>query len=485
MINPKKELFKWGPIDGKILYIYSSFMDILDLYQSSLHESWPDVICYTNDMKTIVVIDNLHLREHGKKLFNKFILPKKKCTKIYKLWFAIAEKIAALCYTHQNSDLSTLSQQELSAKLQEFYLLYGQFWVYGFIPEIANWGGEKLLTEYIQKNYPENFNDIVEVLTAPEDFSFYQVEEKELLKEKIEDHANKYFWIDNSYGGVKFVDVEEFKRRKKALSAVKVKEIDQFAAKSKNKKTEIKTKYIIPKKIMQLASRLSFSIWWQDLRKKYIFMGLHVIHHFAKEIARRNNLAIGDVELYGLHEFLRLAKEGKKIDLRNRKKGYLSYYHEQGNMIMYKEGDEANVFIKPYADVKVDINVKELKGIVTSKGKARGYARILSGARHFDSMRHGEILVTSMTSPEFIVAMRKAAAIVTDEGGLTCHAAIISRELGIPCIVGTRVATRVLKTGDLVEVDADKGVVRKVDAEKGVVRKIDAEKEIVKIIKRS
>ena len=76
-------------------------------------------------------------------------------------------------------------------------------------------------------------------------------------------------------------------------------------------------------------------------------------------------------------------------------------------------------------------------------------------------MKDGEILVAPMTSPDYIVAMRKASAIVTDVGGLMSHAAIISRELGIPCIVGTKIATQVLKDGDLVEVDANKGIIKK------------------------
>ena len=70
------------------------------------------------------------------------------------------------------------------------------------------------------------------------------------------------------------------------------------------------------------------------------------------------------------------------------------------------------------------------------------------------------ILVAGMTNPTMIPLAREAKAIVTDEGGVTCHAAIISREFKIPCVVGTRVATRVLKNGDMVEVDANEGVVR-------------------------
>ena len=104
----------------------------------------------------------------------------------------------------------------------------------------------------------------------------------------------------------------------------------------------------------------------------------------------------------------------------------------------------------------------ELKGTVASKGKARGNVRVVldpkgPGARAF---LKGEILVTSMTRPEFLPLMKIAEAIVTDEGGITSHAAIVSRELKKPCIIGTRTATKVLKDGDLVEVDADRGIVR-------------------------
>ena len=67
-----------------------------------------------------------------------------------------------------------------------------------------------------------------------------------------------------------------------------------------------------------------------------------------------------------------------------------------------------------------------------------------------------------MTQPSYLAAIKKSAAYITDEGGITCHAAIVSRELKIPCIIGTKYATQVFKDGDLVEVDADNGIVRKI-----------------------
>ncbi len=94
-------------------------------------------------------------------------------------------------------------------------------------------------------------------------------------------------------------------------------------------------------------------------------------------------------------------------------------------------------------------------------GKVSGRARIVLRPEEADSVLEGEILITTMTRPEWVTAMKKAAAIVTDTGGLLCHAAIISRELKKPCIIGTVHATRVFKNGDLVEVDADRGAVLK------------------------
>jgi pyruvate, water dikinase len=98
--------------------------------------------------------------------------------------------------------------------------------------------------------------------------------------------------------------------------------------------------------------------------------------------------------------------------------------------------------------------------MVANKGKVIGKVRIIHNTKSMDKMQKGDILVSSMTKPEIIPAIRKASAIVTDEGGVTCHASIVSREYNIPCIIGTKIASKVLKDGDIVEVDANKGIVK-------------------------
>ena len=112
------------------------------------------------------------------------------------------------------------------------------------------------------------------------------------------------------------------------------------------------------------------------------------------------------------------------------------------------------------------VSRRELKGTTAFPGRVRGTVRRVMGHKQLDSMQQGEILVSPMTMPDFLPAMKKAAAIVTDEGGLTCHAAIVARELKIPCIVGMRHATTTLVDGDLVEVDASNATVKLLDKPK-------------------
>ena len=117
------------------------------------------------------------------------------------------------------------------------------------------------------------------------------------------------------------------------------------------------------------------------------------------------------------------------------------------------------------SDWSVNENVEglatELRGASAQPGMARGIARIVTTENiEFADIQPGEILVCDNTDVRFLPLMKKAGAIVTDRGGILSHAAIISRELKVPCVIGTKNATEILRGGDEVEVDASSGVVR-------------------------
>lgn len=163
-------------------------------------------------------------------------------------------------------------------------------------------------------------------------------------------------------------------------------------------------------------------------------------------------------------EFFHWIKTGvlPKDNLVERSK-YFAIVLDEGN---YKEvfgKDEIDEIIRQEGITEfepITEEIKEIIGLTAFKGKVIGKIKKVYTQREANELKEGEILVASMTTPELISGMRRAAAFVTDEGGLLSHAAIIAREMKKPCIIGTKIATRVLKDGDLVEVDADKGIVK-------------------------
>ena len=115
--------------------------------------------------------------------------------------------------------------------------------------------------------------------------------------------------------------------------------------------------------------------------------------------------------------------------------------------------------ITTLAEEKEEKLVTLCKGLPASPGIGRGKVKLIKDISEINLVEEGDVLVTAMTNPDMVPAMRKCAGVVTDEGGRTCHAAIVSRELQIPCIVGAKNATKSLKTGDTVTVDAVRGIV--------------------------
>ncbi len=108
------------------------------------------------------------------------------------------------------------------------------------------------------------------------------------------------------------------------------------------------------------------------------------------------------------------------------------------------------------------VDAKEISGQIGYKGTVIGKVKIVYTKEDLSKVLQGDILVSPMTTPDFLPAMKLAGAFVTDEGGLLCHAAIVSREMKIPCVIGTKIATQLLKDGDIIEVDANRGIIRKI-----------------------
>lgn len=154
----------------------------------------------------------------------------------------------------------------------------------------------------------------------------------------------------------------------------------------------------------------------------------------------------------------RVDKQDTKVEIEKRKQRYVLHKEH------FYAGSNVDDFLEKLGvelqDSHIDKRVSEIKGQIAQKGVVKGMVRLIEKYEDINKVGEGDVLVTTMTMPRYLPAMKKAIAFVTDEGGVTCHAAIVAREMKKPCIIGTKIATQVLKDGDEVEVDANSGVVR-------------------------
>ena len=268
-------------------------------------------------------------------------------------------------------------------------------------------------------------------------------------------HVKEYEWIKSRYGQSNPYTVEE---ARESLAAIDkdhfLKEWDD--EKAKLRKTLDFLKWEL-KEDFHWIELMQFIIYYRtqrtDIMNKSGYLAIPILTKFAQTLG----LEYEDL-LYCTYEELTERKIPSKDLITERKKNCVMLKEEDNiQCISGKEAEEINLIFKE--DVE---DVSKFKGQIACKGKVKGKVKIVMCKEDYDKISEGDVLVTTMTTPDMVPIMKKCVAFVTEEGGITCHAAIISRELKTPCIIGTKVAVSVLKDNDLVEVDADTGVVRKI-----------------------
>jgi phosphohistidine swiveling domain-containing protein len=336
---------------------------------------------------------------------------------------------------------------------------------------------KKIKSELKSLLSPEEFEDLYKILSTPIYNTYTSNEQMEILQAAFKNDLSpatidriyiKYWWTSLGWDNVKIHDKEYFKKRivkniKRKNLEDKINEIILRNKKIRAERKKIVKEHGFSQEIEYWLDILDHLTKYHDLRKEVQMKAIHAGHLIMLEISRRTKVAPKDLVWLWNDEIetMLLMNKLDKEELDKRKKAISVYITKHKFEI--KSGSKAldghEIFIKKHIP-KID----ELKGFGASVGKAKGIVRICHGSREaLRKIKKGDILVTGMTTPDYVPAMRKAAAIITDEGGITCHAAIISRELGIPCIVGTKNATSVLKDGDLVEVDAERGIIKKLN----------------------
>ncbi len=351
-------------------------------------------------------------------------------------------------------------------------------------PQVAADRLKELLTPHFRS--PADSEQAFITLTTPTEMDMMKEEEltatklslkKSLTKADIRTYGERYAWFFfNTYDRV--IADSFLAERFRELAAIPAKERTAFVRKAGEelKKhnaayTKILRKLKNHKEITYLAKlfgalgndRLELKKWWTG--SEYLFLD------FFEEIARRLGLGVEEYLMtYRLRDTYEALTSGKKLSPKvraERRKHYAVIL--KNDAVKFLESKEAAAFAKSHLKSAAEAHAaggSEIRGTVANTGTAAGIARLirvedlkelLADMKRF---RKGEIIVTTMTQPTMASMARKAAAIVTNEGGITSHASILAREFGIPCVVGTKTATDIIRDGDRIEVDADKGVVR-------------------------
>jgi len=436
---------------------------------------------------------------------NKSIIKKQKKNKKYideviKFWQSRRIKVDGVIAEIKRLDLSALTNKELFNLVWKLGQARHKIWPIGvYIESFDPWGDQILQAEVDFKKhqlsaedlktlvYPFNLSIINKSKLALVNLALKYKKQKPLLRQiKSKNFASfkklnkgqpflkdlakiqkNYFWQANSWAEVKILTgnhfYQEFKKiiqNKKSLIQQK-KETVNFHQAVQNKRTKLlKKNKFSPSEgnIFYLFAKMAD---WRELRKSLVLRVNHCFYLLIKELGRRFKLNLNLLKQADPLEFLDIRfNQGYINELNARSKHSILYWDDKTNKAYIFSGLKAKKLHSAFLNAFTKQH-HEVKGIIACPGLVRGRVKIIITEKDFKKLKPGDILVTQMTRPEFLPIMKKAGAIVTDEGGVTCHAAIVSRELKIPCIIGTQVATSQLKDGDFIEVNADKGYVRK------------------------
>ncbi len=219
---------------------------------------------------------------------------------------------------------------------------------------------------------------------------------------------------------------------------------------------------LIEKNKIKNYSRLEDKVNKLRVVSLYTVFEKKALSKLFQEIARRKNIAdytlLFNLEYSEMLEFVKSNTILTEKKLIHRKK-YVNLLTPRVRFVKFGRINykKYHKLFFPENNKKIIVN---LSGTTSYPGIVRGNIKVILKKDDVSRFKKGEILVTISSNPVLMPAIRKAGAIVSDEGGVTCHASIISRELKIPCIVGTKQATSLLKNGDLVEVDANRGIIK-------------------------
>jgi len=362
-----------------------------------------------------------------------------------------ASSFLAFVESKKNILTHALSDEELTGLYQQYNERFTEL---NYLPILfVLFASGPLAQEVLQWMSPEE----LAILAKPHKLPYLLEYERDML-EHDSTHAarlhQKWHWLPFDYYGAEEWDQTHFQQQLTQPNPGRLELLRNYPQRTQTQQEEILRQHNLTAEQQQLIKALQDLSQIQDERKRittisYPFLQKKLIN----EVSRRTGIPNSQLWLMTPAE-IAAALNGKKTNLAHRQQACAIEIHH-GTFVIHEQIPD---FLKSTQDKQQDT----LTGIPASRGIVKGRVRICKTSQDIKNMQAGEILVAPATTPDYILGFKKASAIVTDEGGITSHAAVISREIGLPCIIGTRNASEILRDGDLIEVDANRGMIRKV-----------------------
>jgi len=473
-------------------------MDMLGIFRKG------DIVYYTTKKK---------FDESGKRMLKKVLETPEWFIKTNKNLEKLSFRLIKVSKKLQKKNFSKLNEKQLEKVFSQHMKTHNNCHALGMPATILEWEHEYLSTylkDYLkklikEKNLPLKIGQTFSLLTTPLKESFQLKQEKELIEiasellkdkklkklfsekkakeiirllpsvnkkldKKIDSHYKTFRWLPYMYIGPAW-EKDYFVEQLKGL-VKEEKEVPFLLGRMNNRLKEVKEKQKELLKILgtdkkhQILFDISRQIiYLKGLRKDALYFSFYSYEPLLKEIGKKLNLSLNQLRFLWPSEFKKavLKKDFDRNELNERFKFSVFVYINGKKQTL--TGKKALEWAKKVPDSK-DYKINELEGSTAVPGMVKGIAKIINLPEDMVKMNEGDVLVSHATNPNLVPAMKKAAAIVTDIGGVTCHAAIVSRELNIPCVIGTKIATKVFKDGDLIDVNANHGIVKKLKSGK-------------------
>lgn len=347
---------------------------------------------------------------------------------------SIFEITASLPHFHRNSKKSIRKlikqKQELLQKLQEVYEIITTATTYIWLAH----GLEEYYKERLLKEVPKYISHDFDLFIG--DASFPRKKNAHAVMEEAMRKGMSFQKIAKRFGWLRMRDVfsDPFTE-------------GEIEAQIKNLSPHRKIKRVkIPLPLRSLFKEVQELVYFRTARTDVFFELLYEARPIFAAVAEQYHLPVSELRHYTIQSLL--SNNPKK------------YYP----LVAFASYNGIGFYSQEPVLQEIDASIQtSVQGLIAYKGIAQGHARIVKTVAELDKVKEGDVFITQMTFPSFIIAMQKAVAFVTDEGGITCHAAIVAREMQKPCVIGTKNATKTFHDNDLVEVDAEKGIVRKIE----------------------